>query len=240
MKIKIKPEKFRKIVDVGMIKTSVPMIDPITIAFDKDGATIKETFVEVIGVFEKLSKKFFTEFDVTEDENVSIPSVLTKTMSWKGFGGDNIDIFTDKTKINMKSKLASFSRDLDEPTRVSFPFKMIKTEFGQLPEKMEIKSVLKVKADDLIILTASMYEFVFDGKKLTVNMDANGNLSYDVPSEVVKNEPVKLKVNGDYYSSIVSNLSGEVNIILNKNMLIFTENGEEYSKTYFLGVLSDE
>lgn len=240
MKIKITPEKFKSIIDAGMIKTSMPMIDPITIVFNKDGATIKETFVEVIGIFEKLTKKFFADFDVTESESVSIPSIIPKTMSFRGFGNDNIDIFTDKTKINLKGESATFSRDLDEPTSTSFPFKMVNTEFGQLPEKMEIESILKVKASDLVIPTANLYEFAFDGKKLIVNMDANGNLSYDMPCEVLKDKPTKLKVNGDYYSSIVSNLHGEVNLILNKNMLIFTENGEGYSKTYFLSILLDE
>jgi len=243
MKIKIEPEKFIELMNAGMLHNKGnPLVDPLTISCTSDGMLIKDNYALIIGVYIKIQKEFFKAYEVGEDELVTIPSVLVKTMGWKsGFGDKEVEIYTGTdNKIHVDGKTTRYAKEIEVANPQDFPFEMVETDYGFIPKTIKVESSADIKAEDLVIPSAKDYRFKSDGKTLTVEMESNGNLSHDFQAKIIDNKPIELLVNGEYYNAIIGNLKGNIRFILHKDMIILIEKNEEYTKVFIVGTMVEE
>lgn len=238
MKIKLEPERFKKLLEAGMIMRGKAMIDPVIIKFNKDEALIADLYSDVIGVNINLSKKFFLEYDAKE-EIVSIPSIVLERLGW-GFKDKSIDIETKENKVFVKGKHDSYDTEIEDLEPKSFPFPLKETDNGIIPEKLDFKSAVKIDAKNLKLPPGKEYQFELKGKTLTVKIPGSGNFVRKMECEVIGDEDIKMTLDSDYYHSIAENLEGEVTLVLNKDIVVFAEKHKDYTKTYLLSTMVEE
>ena len=232
MKIKIEPDRAKKLIEAGMIHKSKAMIDPVMFQFNKDGVTVADLYSDVIAVHMNLSKKYFLGYE-SDEESIGVPSIILDRLGW-GFKDEEIEMSTKDNKLSMKGKSDSFDTPLEDLEKRPFPFKMKDTEHGLIPEKIEVKSAIKLKADDLKLPPSNLYVFELKGKKLTVSIPNGGNFVRKLQGKIIGEEDIKVALEGEYFNCITNNLDGDVTFILDENAVIFAEKKKDHTKTYIM------
>ena len=240
MKIKIEPAKFQKLLKSGMVCHTRPLLDPMTLTFTPDAATVKDVYSEVLAVYIKLSKAHFQEFQAKE-ETITIPFLVNEKLGW-GFNDPTITVSTDaeNEKITLKGKHDSFTTEIEATDPHKFPFELVETEHGTLRKDFECKTALKLDAKELKLPVAEQYNFEFKKDKLTVTIQDGGDFEHTFQAEPIAKEDTTCMLSGEYYNAIIDNLEGEITLFLTPNVAVFCEKKENISKTYFLSALMEQ
>ena len=101
-----------------------------------------------------------------------------------------------------------------------------------------LDSIFETEKGELKLPPANEYELIFDDEGLTVRIPGGGTFSRKIKGTVISGEPIKMKLDASYFSTIVENLSGTIKIALSSEMIIFIEKTKEHQDSmYFLGTL---
>lgn len=242
MKIKIEPNKFRKLIEAGMVIKGRPLIDPLILRCNKGGVQVLDFFSNILAVNMSFTDGYFSTFE-SDEEVVNIPFIVLERLSW-GFKDEVVDVFTKDDKIFLKGTQDSYDTIMDDLVPKTAPVSFKETEHGLIPEESDkfkgIKSALKIKADNLKLPPGKAYWFEFKNKNLDVRIPDGGNFVRRINGDVIGDKDIRLPVNGDYYNAIVNNLEGEILLVLDEDTIVFAEKGESYMKTYLLSPLQEE
>lgn len=246
MKMKIEPVRFQKLLEAVMIVKAKPLVNPTVFEFDENGATNKGVFSTVMGVYAKISKSFFLEYE-SKKEVVAIPYLACERIGW-GFKDAEISIHTKDTILNIDGKIDHYDTEIENLEMKKLPWDIIPTDDGYLPDfdfehtkewKKGGKSVkpvssFKIDAKELNLPSAKEYKFEYVDGELTVKISDGGNFSRKLTGKAIEKKDIKFALDGDYMNAIVSNLEGEILLVFDELMTLFVDKKKDCSKTYFL------
>jgi hypothetical protein len=255
MKIKIEPNRFQKLLEALMIaKSSKPMIDPVVLEFDETGVTSRGVYSTAMGVYARLEKSFFLEYE-SKKENVVVPSIFKDRLGW-GFKEAEAEIHTKGDTLHADGKKDHFDTNTEALEPKKLPWEMILTDEGFLPDfnfehednpkwkkgsgKVKVVSSFKLDAKELDFPSAKEYRFEYLDGELTVKVVDGGNYSSKVIGKAVDKKDIKFALDGEYLSSIVKNLDGEILWVFDRDISIFIEKKKDCKKTYFLATQIEE
>jgi hypothetical protein len=262
MKLKIEPERFKKLLEALMIEKSKPLIEQPVLEFDETGVESKGTYSKVVGVYAKIPKSFFVEYD-SKKENIAFPSSFKERFGW-GFKDTEVSIHTKNNTLYMEGKKDHFDTALETAEVKDLPWKMILTDDGYIPDfnfdeadrkaekekpgsgkwkkggKPKVYSSFRLDPKELILPSSKEYHFEYIDGELTVKIVDGGNFSTKIPGTAVEKKDIKFALDADYLSGIVNNLEGEVLLIFDEIMTVFVEKRKDHTKTYFLATQIEE
>ena len=231
----MEPEKFKKMLKAGFIFKGTPLINPILAQFKPEGAIILGFYSNIVGARIRMDKEFFTEYECTKEEVISFPYTVLERMGW-GFKDEIITISSTDKKVIIKGGADSYDYEIENMPFPTSPFGFKEHEKGTIPDDITLETATVLDVKDLILPPGQLYAFKFKDGKLSAGISDSGNFVRRFSGEVIAAaKDLKVTLDGDFYTSIVSNLDGKALFVLDPDKCIFSEKGENISKTFMLG-----
>lgn len=249
MKFEIEPDRLKRYLAGTMIcKGGKPSYDPGIIVFDGAKATTFGMYGVAYGTYQEHKKEFFLNYKCEEREVIPISEDINKKLGW-GFNDDKITVETIGDEITFTGKKDKFKTTLEnaEPNEKHWDFK--ETDIGFVPvfnyqhnpewdkKTVDIRSVFEVEKEELKLPPSNEYELIFDSEGLTVRIPDGGDFNRKITGKVIQENPITVKVDAVFFSTIVENLNGKIKLALSEKMILFLESRKDYNATYFLGTL---
>jgi len=260
MKLKIEPERIKKILEGLMVKK---WIDPVVLEFDETGITNRGRYSTVMGVYSRIEKKFFLDYE-TKKETITFTSAFLERFGW-GFSDADIVIYTKANNLHMEGKRDKFEQPVETAETKNLPWQFVLTEDGYLPDynfdpedrdaekkkpgsgkfkkgntKIKVYSSFKLDAKELSLPPAKEYRFEYIDGELTVKIVEGGTFSRKLNGTAVEKKDIKFGLDSELLGDIVSNLEGEILLVFDENMTVFVEKKKDCMKTYFLATNIEE
>jgi hypothetical protein len=261
MKLKIEPERIKKLLESLMVKK---WIDPVVLEFDETGITNRGCYSTAMGVYSKIEKKFFLEFE-TKKEVIAFTSSFQERFGWGFTDPDGVSIYSKASTLHMEGKRDKFEMPLESTEAKKLPWTFVLTDDGYLPDynfdaedrkseksspgsgkfkkgsgKIKVYSSFKIDAKELALPPAKEYRFEYIDGELTVKIVGGGTFSRKLNGTAVEKRDIKFGLDSVLFSDIVSNLEGEILLVFDENMAIFAEKKKDCLKTYFLATNIEE
>lgn len=247
MKVLIEPTRFKRLLETILIYKQKPLLESAVGEFKEKGLIVKNSSLDVVAVQAMFTKKYFLEYEATE-ENFPLTKTLLDPLN-TGFKDEKINVFTEEGSIVIKGKTETYKEPLTEGEVGEIPFKMVNTEMGVIPEKLnpenpqvkgELIQVL-LKGEDLqSIPTAEKFAFSCDGEKLTVTITNVGEYTKTFnPTKKESMGKMQVSFDGAYFANVVNNLEGDVWMSITEGAVVFSQKTKDLSLTYLLSSLEE-
>jgi hypothetical protein len=241
MKIVLPPSKFEHILRVVLISDSKSLLEKCTVVFKKEGLSIKDRSYNSVITIGAFNTSYFKEYEppTVSETVVFTKSLLDKIKLFKN--EEQITVHTTENKICMKSPKVSYEEELLESSDENdFGIIMEKTENGILPKKVKEEGY-----NVAFTLQAKHLQNIPDSETVTFRTsDANKE---SVECEIVDRGVTKISFpiekfdvlgkfegnfNGTVLSKIVSNLSGNVWVVMTDTGLVLNVVNPDYVLMY--------
>ena len=255
MRILLEPERLKRLLSNTLLHTSGDkfLLKGVMGNFSEKGLLIKDSSLEIVAIQALYTKKFFLEFGVEGEENVPIPSSLFEPLKI-GFKEEKMEFFNDKSKLFFKTKLEDYDEPIPEQEQGTMPFKMLMTELGIIPEKLNPENPqvegkgpmiqIQLKAEELSGLPpADEYKFVCKDKKLSVTVPVKELGKYTKvfkPTKIEAIEDMEVSFDGSYFGAIANNIAGEVWVSIIEDAMVVSQKTKDCCITYLLSSQSEE
>jgi len=238
LKILIEPSRFRDFLSSLLIYKSKPLIESVIANFMDKGVAVKDITLQTAAVCAVYTKKYFLEYE-GNGETVVLTNTLLDGLK-RGFKDEKITIETTDTEIIIRGSEETYSEQLTEKEPEEFPIEVTNTPKGILPK--DFKSIVQVliPADALSLPSAEKYVIRCDGKAIYVDVEDIGK--YTKKLKIAKKETlgeVEVLVDGGFLQNMVSNLSGEIWLSLNNDVIIFSKKSKDHMLTYLLSTMEE-
>jgi len=238
MKILIEPERLKRLLNAVLIYKGKPLLENVMGEFKTGGLQVKDCSLDVVAVEGMFAKKFFLEYEA-DDENVPLTKTLLEPLN-TGFKDEKVEVFTDQNHIIIKGKTETYNEPLIDREVGTIPFTMVMSELGRVPEKLNAKVQVSLKAEDLNLPTAEKLTFTCDGESLKVSIKNIGEYIKTLkPTRKNVMEELKVSFDGAYFGAVVSNLDGEVWLSMNEGAVVFSQKTKDYTLTYMLSSIEE-
>ena len=237
MQLTTSPEKLSSILESAMLPShSKALINPIILTSTEDQISTQGTYSDIIAYSHTFSKAFFEEYIPGEETPIPSPVLDTLRTSFK----DEKVTLNCKTKLTLKDKREKYERDLETIPEKSFPIQFKKTDQGYTDSRIEPTTSFLVNIAELNLPPADKYTFTFAKNKLSVEVEKEGGkLTRKIPlKDVFKDTDISISVDATYFALLTKNLSNDVYMVLNENLISLSETAEDYTKAYLLSVLT--
>lgn len=221
-------------------------IDEVAVEFLPDaGAKVSDVSEGSIAVVGDFYKDYFTEWDVEEEDVITLSAVHKDNISY--LSGREVEVTTENEELVFKSatkeSIASHEKvsknkyrielfDTNEYENVKLPADEV--DEGYIPENSDINIHFDTEANLLKNIGGNdRYDFEFKDEEWKITVEDVGSFTKRIPAvNVEKFEEMDFRISKDYFDSVVSNLSGRVTVMGNNDMLFFHDNSDEYTLSY--------
>jgi len=237
MKLKIEPSKLKEMLTTGLISNQLSnttaIITPTAISF-------QDLSLSTMGVYAVYTKDYFPKdgFE-NQNEQITFTKYLLDALV-KGFKNDEqIEMYTEGNKLFVVGARDKFEDIIPEVAKSDFPVKMKSESYGIIPEKINTEKTIlaKFSVDELHPITADRYQFISDGKNLSLRTEFTDTSAYTKtlkPLLTVNMPQMIATFQGEYYDAIVKSLTGEVWIALEPDSITVMKREKTYSITLML------
>lgn len=254
MRILLEPERLKRLLSSVLLHTSGDkfLLKGVMGNFSEKGLQIKDSSLDIVAIQALYTKKFFLEFSVEgEKEDIPIPNSLFEPLKL-GFNEEKMEFFNDQNQLILKTKLEDYNEPISEQEQGTMPFKMMMTELGIIPEKMNPENPqvggpmiqIQLKAEELSRLPpADEYKFVCKDKKLSVTVPVKELGKYTKvfkPTKIGAIEDMEVAFDGSYFGAIANNISGEVWLSIINDAMVVSQKTKDCCITYLLSSQSEE
>lgn len=236
MKIEVEPNRFRDFLSSLLVYRSKPLLPQISAEFKSKGVGVKDMTLEAIAVVGMFSPKYFISYEA-EDETVVLTESLLDVVK-KAFKGDKITVWTENNNIIIEGENYRYEEPIKaiEPQEFKAEIKM--TDIGIIPTIPKFKVQVRIPVSELSLPTAEKYTLISDGNNLKISIEEVGKLTKTLKlSQVKKLEPVTTTVFANYLLNMVNNLSGEIWLSFDENVIVLSKKAKEYALSYFLATV---
>lgn len=240
MEIVIAPNRFQRILNIGLIGGGFEDIASATGYFRQDGLYIDDKKSPFVGVKAFFPTHYFVEYKTENDELITLTSTMLEPFKWtKAFEQEKLRIKTDKNKIHYigKDKQEQDKEfwwdNLQEVKESKFAFQMPDSDKGFLPKgQPEIVQAL-LEVSQMKVHTCDYYRLISDGKTLQVEVTEPGTYKRTLNlTQIVKLGELSYQVSGKVFEAIVGMFSGEVWFTLYEKAIVISQKTKEASLTY--------
>ena len=237
MRFKIEPSKLKDMLNTGLIGNQ---LSNVTAVITPNGLSFQDISLGMLGVYAIYAKDFFPPngFE-NQNESVTLTKYLLDVLN-KGFKNDEqIELYTEDNKLYVIGARDKYEDIIPSTESNEFPVKMKSETYGILPAKAELdKSIVaKFAMDELQFIDADRYQFVSDGKNLSVRVEFTDTSAYTKtlkPLVVASMPALTATFSGELYKSIIKPLTGEVWIVLNSDSIAIAKKEKAFSITMML------
>lgn len=240
MEIVVAPNRFQRILNVGLVGNSIKEITEAISYLRPDGLYIEHKQSPFLGVKAFFPTHYFINYTPGENEKICLTSTMLEPFGFhKAFEEEKLNIITkDNTlyykSINKENKSNEFWRDeLREINEKKFSFEMPDSDKGFMPAGKEplIQALLEVS--QLRVHPSKYYRFISDGKQLEVEVTDPGVYRRTLKlSKMPKLSEVNYQVPGAILEAIISLFTGEVWLTLYKKAVIMSQKTKESTITF--------
>lgn len=239
MKIRVETERLRQLLEIAMIDKK---LSDTIFRVTADGLSINES-VKGIVVYANFNKSYFTEYTITQDENIMISQSIAKIFKGKAFKGHHVDITTTDSEIIIASGNDSYKEDLtiiDEARAAKKPIEFKSEVYGVVPAKnFDPIYLAKVKTEELSLPEYETYTITKNNANALVLSAKNvGEFQRVVtPIEIsLATKDFTGVYDGSYFQDMIKQFLGTAYFgIDHMGPLFLTEKTPEYAVFYLLG-----
>jgi hypothetical protein len=245
MEIIVEPNRFRQILNTGLIGGS---IESTTGYFRQDGLYLEDNSLQTVGVKTFFPVHYFINYKIDgEEEQIALTKTMLEPFKFnEAFEKEQLKVTTKNGKVYYQTVVKEeqeeeiWKDDLGTPNEAKFKFQIPMTEKGFIPTgKPELVQVL-LRISQLKIHIADRYKFICDGQKIKVEVTEPGVYSRELKlSKQPKLSELTLAVPGETLETIVGLLTGEVWLTFFKSALIISQKTKEGTLTYLLSPFSE-
>jgi hypothetical protein len=239
-----------------MINKTKPVIDPTVLVFLPDKVINFGIVGGNVGTFQEHKKNFFLEYECKEKEVVPISTAINDKLNW-GFSNAETIVETEGDKIKFSDGKDKYETQMQnqkpQNPKVAFREFVYDKDIGghvplfnytQKPEwdkkSIDITSIFEVKKEELKLPQTNEYELIFDDSGLTVRIPEGGLFSRKIEGNVIRKEPISIRVDATHFNNIVDNVNGKVKLALTENLILFFEETKDHSSTFWLATNFEE
>lgn len=205
---------------------------------------------DVVANYLVASQRFFKEYNVVKDTNLTIPirSTLLDNVSKRFKSDESVAIeITDKV-IRIIGKNETFEDDLPALKTIDFPVEIKPlgidkdTTVFVPPKSDETKNVIVDHAVSQLQDLPSVKTFGFedDGTNFLFKVDSNldnsfsGRYSKIIEGTAKKHSPLSIQVDAAFFSRLIKNLNGNAWLFAGEDDIILTQTTPELVTTFLL------
>jgi len=236
MKIEVEPSRFKEFLSSILIYRNKPLLSQVPVEFKSKGVMVKDMSLEAVAVVGMFSPKYFISYEA-KDETIPLTESILDVVK-KAFKGEKITVKTEDNNIVIEGESYFYKEPIKALEPQEFKAEVKMTEFGILPTKPQFKVQVKLPVSELSLPSAEKYTLISDGKNLTISIEEVGILTKVLKvSQTKKLEPVTTHVFANYLQNMVNNLSGEIWLSFDENVIALSKKGKEYALTYLLATV---
>ena len=241
MRIKIEPSKLKDMLTTGFIGSQ---LSNIVADITPQGLIFKDLSLGTLGVYAIYGKDFFpTGGFENQNESVAFTKYLLDDLNKNFKNDEQIELYTDDNKLYVIGKREKFEDIIPAIASTEFPVKMKNEQYGMLPAKADLATsiIAKFPVDELQFSDAEKYQFISDGKELSVRMESSDTSAHTKvlkPLIVASMPAMTALFSGELYKAIIKPLAGEVWIVLNSDSLAIAKKEKTFSITMMLAGMS--
>ena len=241
MKIIAEPTRIQQMLKQTLFYKSKPLLESVTAVISPEkGMSLLDLSLGVAGFYARYPKEYFLQFECEQPEIVVLSKRILDILSNAFKEDKQLTISTLENKLYIRGIRETFADDLEQGQKPTLPFKLVTNPSGVVPEKFEPLLRVAINSDELNFPDAESYTLktTEEGKmfveitnigKYTKELKLNDNPN--IP-KIIK--PTSLTLDADYFQRLITNLSGEVVLSLDKMSTIIHQKTKDYHITYYL------
>ena len=241
MKIVVEPARMQQMLKQTMFYKSKPLLVSVTAIINPEkGITLLDLSLGVAGFYARYPKEYFLQLECEQPEIVVLSKRILDILSNAFKEDKQLTISTLENKIYVRGVRETFADDLEQGQKPSLPFKLVTSPSGVVPEKFEPLLRVPINADELNFPDAENYTLLAtDEGKMFVEITNIGKYTKELKLNDNPNIPkiikaTSLTLDADYFQRLITNLSGEVVLSLDKMSTIVHQKTKDYHITYYL------
>jgi len=242
MRIEIEPRRLERFLKAITITKGKPLIPVVLTRFDGNGAIVKNSQLQIAAVYANFKKKYFLSFETLEEEDVPLSASLIEKLG-QGFNDEKITLMSTDNQIRLIGSNETYEESLQFVEEEKFAVEFKEGDLKISPT-INCDVEVMVKANDLSALPkADYYTFmVSENSLIAVIEDEESRYTKKIkPIKVDKIEKdSSITVSSDYFLHITSNLSDDVWVFFNEDVIVFTRKATDYSLAYALAGTESE
>lgn len=235
MKLLTEPSRIKNILELATYYKSGADITEVPVTFAEDGLTIAVANGNHGAFQAKFRPEFFPDYK-GEGELVSFCETLLKRLGW-GFTEDKLELGLNGDKIFIKDANDYYDEKLVnlEVPDIPIPCKM--QDHGFLPDDTH-HVIMSFAAEDLSLRKTPSDEYTIEATKEGLKViisDENSKFEHNVKAKkVVETSELSLRLPGDTLQRMLTNISGDLWIVMDKGGLCVSQFDDNFYLTYLL------
>ncbi len=235
----IAPNRFQRLLNVGLIGKALKDVTSVTASFRPDGLYIDDKKSPFVGVKAFFPTHYFISYKVPEsEEKVTLTSTMLEPFGFnKAFEQEKLKITTKDNKIFYTSegekKEEVWNDNLEEVKESKFSFAIPDSDKGFIPggQSEVVQALLEVS--QMRIHTCEYYRFLCDGQKLRLEVTEPGIYHRTLNLlKTTKLGELSYQVPGALFEAIIGLFAGEVWLTLFEKAVVMSQKTKESSLTY--------
>ncbi len=238
MKMKIEPNRFKRMLENVLLYHGGTELDANVGVFTDKGVSFKDISLEVVTVIAMYGKKYFMEYEIAED-GVAFSKSLLAQMRDSFKTDESITVFTEGEKIHLAGKKERYEESLTIIEQVELPWEVVNdATLGVVPKKLNPEIQVLIDPGVLRNLPKTGdYLFRSDGEKLELIIeDEVGKYTKEITlSKKEKLEEFEVRFESSYFNKVLSQFTGEVWLSMNEVAAVFSQKTKDFMLTYIVG-----